>query len=370
MAPFLLKRDVISSTTASHLHGQYYTKSPKPRQSSPLSTVTTMMDQLHGTTMIHNSRDAKEAPRNRPDSPRRRMARAHCLLAPRAYEEIYHEQAYLATYLQQKTQRIESIIQEYSQTQAQLERGAEGKTRRRLRKLLNLLRCKLDEASEQERAIFSRMGELYMELNSRDTWERTRSISTADAAAHSATTRDDAAGRSQAGGADEECGVMPGTPCPSFVSSDGSVASSAALLASPESAFAPVFVLHAGEPDGHHPYAPEYLEPVPEEMEVETNKTPAEAPMEQPEESGQWRQENRSGPEIGILECHYVHDETEQEEEDKGGEDGDEAEEGEKEEEMVEEEEEEERETSSRPSSKDRSHRFSLPVMQFTWPDA
>ncbi|KAM3507525.1 hypothetical protein MY10362_001728 [Beauveria mimosiformis] len=331
-----------------------------------------MMDQLHGTMMIHDSRDTKERPRNRPVSPRRRMARAHCLLAPRAYEEIYHEQAYLATYLQQKTQRIESIIKEYSQTQAQLERGAEGKTRRRLRKLLNLLRCKLDEASEQERAIFSRMGELYMELNSRDTWERTRSISADDAAAHSATTRDDAAGSSQAGVADEECGVMPVTPCPSFVSSDGSVASSAALLASPESAFAPVFVLHAGEPDGHHPYAPEYLEPVPEEMEVETKKKmPAEAPMEQPQESGQGRQENRSGPEIGILEYHYVHDETEEEEDDNGGEDGDEAEEGGKEEETVEEEEEEEeRETSSRPSSKDRSHRFSLPVMQFTWPDA
>ncbi|KAM3458378.1 hypothetical protein MY3296_000584 [Beauveria thailandica] len=333
-----------------------------------------MMDQVHGTMMIHDSLDTKKGPRNRPDSPRRRMARAHCLLAPRAYEEIYHEQAYLAMYLQQKTQRIECIIKEYSETQAQLERGAEGKTRRRLRKLLNLLRCKLDEASEQERAIFSRMGELYMELNSRDTWERTRSISTADAA-HSATTPHDAAGSSQADVADD----MPVTPCPSFVSSDGSVASSAALVASPESAFAPVFVLHAGEPDGHHPrYAPEYLESVPEEMvEVDTKKkeekTPAEAPMEQPEESGQWRRETRSGPEIGILEYHYVHDEPEQEEEDNGGEDGDEAEEGEKEQEEQEQEQEQEeetRETSSRPSSKDRSHRFSLPVMQFTWPDA
>ncbi|KGQ08967.1 hypothetical protein BBAD15_g5691 [Beauveria bassiana D1-5] len=317
-----------------------------------------MMDQVHGTMMIHDSRDTKKAPRNRPDCPRRRMARAHCLLAPRPYEEIYHEQAYLATYLQQKTQRIESIIKEYSETQSQLQRGAEGKTRRRLRKLLNLLRCKLDEASEQERVIFSRMGELYMELNSRDTWERTRSISAADTA-HLATINDDAAGSSQAGVADEECGVMPVTPCPSFVSSDGSVASSAAL-ASPESAFAPVFV-HAGEPDGHHPYAPEYLESVPEEMEFETTKKmPAEAPMEQPEESAQWRQENWSGPEIGILEYHYMHDETEQEEEDKGGQDD------EKEEVVV----EEERETTSRPSSKDRSHRFSLPVMQFTWPDA
>ncbi|KAM3513423.1 hypothetical protein MY11210_002903 [Beauveria gryllotalpidicola] len=328
-----------------------------------------MMDQLHET--IHHSRDTKEAPRDRPDSPRRRMSRAHSLLAPRPYEEIYHEQAYLATYLQQKTQRIESIIKEYSGTQAQLERGAEGKTRRRLRKLLNLLRCKLDEASAQERAIFSRMGELYMELNSRDTWERTRSISADADAAHSTTTQH-AAGSSQAGVADEECGVTPVTPCPSFVSSDGSVASSAAL-ASPEPAFAPVFV-NAGVPDDHHPYAlpaPEYLEPVPEETEVETKKTPA-APMGRPEESGQRRQENRSGPEIGILEYHYVHDETGEEDEDKGGKVGDEEqEEEEKVEAVVEEEaeEEEERETSSRPSSKDRSHRFSLPVMQFTWPD-
>lgn len=118
---------------------------------------------------------APSAPK--PNSPRCRpqaASRAQYLLTPRAYEEIYHEQAYLGTYLQQKTTRMEGLIREYAESEAELSRGAEGKTRRRLRKMLHLLRCKIDETSEQEHAIFSRIGELYMELNSRNTLELVR----------------------------------------------------------------------------------------------------------------------------------------------------------------------------------------------------
>ncbi|KAJ3494837.1 hypothetical protein NLG97_g3818 [Lecanicillium saksenae] len=76
---------------------------------------------------------SKPKPKPKPSSPRRPASRAQCLLTPRPYEEIYHERAYLVAYLQQKTNRIEGLIKDYSETEAQLNNGAEGKTRRRLR---------------------------------------------------------------------------------------------------------------------------------------------------------------------------------------------------------------------------------------------
>jgi hypothetical protein len=47
-----------------------------------------------------------------------------------------------------------------------------GKERRRLKKKLSLLKGKINEAVEQEKAIFVRLGELYVEAQSRETWSQ------------------------------------------------------------------------------------------------------------------------------------------------------------------------------------------------------
>lgn len=278
------------------------------------------------------------------------MSRTHCLLAPRPYEDIYHERAYLSTYLQQKTRRIEGIIKEYSQTQAELQAGAEGQTRRRLRKLLNLLRCKLDEASEQERFIFSRLGELYMELNSRDTWERARKPQP--------WMQENG---SQARPAEEEypsTSVTSVTPCPSFASSDWSVASSA-VPASPVLASDPRFADAAQVHEYRDLYSlprcstSECLETVPEELEsaVKTppaTSEPAEDAESPPKPTPPWQGLNRE-PEFGILEYDYVQYEPLEDDEDRrSADDG----------------------TSGNISLKSLAKRPSLPSMQFFWPDA
>ncbi|KAJ4153566.1 hypothetical protein LMH87_010049 [Akanthomyces muscarius] len=300
----------------------------------------------------HRTQDSKQplqhVPKLLPENPRRRMSRTHCLLAPRPYEDIYHERAYLTTYLQQKTRRIEGLIKEYSQTQAELQAGAEGKTRRRLRKLLNLLRCKLDEASEQERAIFSRLGELYMELNSRDTWERARKPQP--------SIQEDG---SQVGlvGESPTTSVTPVTPCPSFASSDWSVASSAAL-ASPVLAPDPTFADAAQVHEYHDLYtlprclASEYLETVPEELESAVKTPPAlREPTEDdgspPMTPPPWQGLNRE-PEFGTLE--YEYEQYESLENDEGRRSADDG-------------------TSGSLPLKSLAKRPSLPVMQFFWPD-
>lgn len=296
------------------------------------------MPEVSKMEAIHRHKKSKSLPGPGPkqqlEHTRRPSPRAQCLLAPRSYEEIYHERAYLTTYLQQKTRRIEGLVKEYSEAEAQLNAGAEGKARRRLRKLQNLLRCKLDEASEQERAIFSRMGELYMELSSRDTWERSR------------TTQSAASFAGIPGG---ENVVPPVTPCPSFASSEWSVTSS--FLESPVSVsdlrFPDAEVQLCQDDCTLSPsLGSDYLETVLEEAE-KTSKTPTSAKRETADENTpSWHSLNQE-PEVGTLEYDYAY----YEDSDNGETHGSDSE-------------------RCRNVSKIRKNRLSLPVMQFVWPDA
>lgn len=314
----------------------------------------------------HLQTNRSTAPSPPPPAPaRRRTSRAHCLLAPRPYEEIYHEQAYLATHLQQKTQRIEGLIREYSAAQAQLGRGAEGKTRRRLRKLQNLLRCKLDEASEQERAIFCRMGELYLEQTSRDTWERARIAAQQNPEPDVVVVMAEDVGEPDDDEGSGRGAAAPVTPCPSFTSSDCSAASSVRL---------PVPPVYTAEPTPSYAAAPpltrpppprcltsDYLETVPEESDnaarLQSPTTPRRPPPVQEDESllpPPYQECSGEEPEMGTLDYYYVQDDTppSQDDEEAGSGAHDCA------------------EATGRESCKLRPNRFSLPAMQFTWPEA
>ncbi|KAJ6787012.1 hypothetical protein PWT90_08403 [Aphanocladium album] len=299
---------------------------------------------LSQTQSMHPSQESTPPPKTgrnpKASNPHRPVSGAQCLLTPRPYEEIYHERAYLTTNLEQKTKRIDGLIREYSETEAQLNAGAEGKTRRKLRKLLHLLRCKLDEASEQERAIFSRMGELYMELNSRDAWETTR---VKRSSAQPAASRAETAG-------EDHVATTPVTPCPSFASSEWSVASTSALAS-------PVSVSNSSFSDAQfrrcsdasvvpRSVASEYLETVPEEAEAGT-KTPLSVVGEEQRKdvAPSWHPLNQE-PEFGDLQYDYVQYDV-SEDEAHGSEDD-----------------------AVDVTPKARVNRFSLPVMQFSWPDA
>ncbi|KAJ3475605.1 hypothetical protein NLG97_g9399 [Lecanicillium saksenae] len=183
------------------------------------------------------------------------------------------------------------------------------------------------------------MGELYMELNSRDTWERARMMRSS----------------AQAQAAGEDCLTAPVTPCPSFASSEWSVSSSSVLV-SPVSVSDPSFpdVQVRRRVDEHmmsRSLGSEYLETVPEEGEDGIKQQPpAEEGHMKEEDAPLWHPLNQE-PEIGTLEYDYV--QFEGSDDDDGNEDahgsGSEAAEA---------------------APKPRINRFSLPVMQFSWPDA
>ncbi|KHN99788.1 uncharacterized protein MAM_02641 [Metarhizium album ARSEF 1941] len=89
---------------------------------------------------------------------------------PRSYEEIYAEQAYLSITLQAHTAHFCDLIQRYSLTEVESFQGESRKCKRRARRELGLLRGQLVQAAGQEQAIFARLGELFLEARSRETW--------------------------------------------------------------------------------------------------------------------------------------------------------------------------------------------------------
>ncbi|CAM1503090.1 Fc.00g078660.m01.CDS01 [Cosmosporella sp. VM-42] len=94
---------------------------------------------------------------------------ASLIFSPRPYENLYTERAYLTTALQKQSVRTVGLIRHFSSVETHLQ-GLEGKERRKLRKQLSMLKSKLNGAAEQERAIFGRLGEVYVEIQSRETW--------------------------------------------------------------------------------------------------------------------------------------------------------------------------------------------------------
>ncbi|KAH7243507.1 uncharacterized protein BKA55DRAFT_517685 [Fusarium redolens] len=91
------------------------------------------------------------------------------IFSPRPFEDLYIERAYLATILQQQAGRAAELMRQCCAVELQLQNLASDNGRRKLRKQLALLKSKVNQAAEQEKAIFSRLGELYVEIQSRET---------------------------------------------------------------------------------------------------------------------------------------------------------------------------------------------------------
>lgn len=95
---------------------------------------------------------------------------ASLVFSPRPYESMYAERAYLTSSLQLQTSRAADLIRKYSLAEARHQHLEAGKERRRLRKHLRFLRSKIIEAAEQQKTVYSRLGELHVEIQSRETW--------------------------------------------------------------------------------------------------------------------------------------------------------------------------------------------------------
>ncbi|UPK94232.1 hypothetical protein LCI18_005167 [Fusarium solani-melongenae] len=97
-------------------------------------------------------------------------ANSHLIFSPRPYESLYVERAYLTSSLQQHSGRAANLMRQYSIVESQLQGLPRDKGGRKLRKQLGLFKSRINEAFEQERAILSRLTELYMEIQSRESW--------------------------------------------------------------------------------------------------------------------------------------------------------------------------------------------------------
>ncbi|KAM0346638.1 hypothetical protein ACHAPU_005350 [Fusarium lateritium] len=104
------------------------------------------------------------------DSKQQAQVNSSLLFSPRPFESLYIERAYLATSLQQQAGQAAQLMRQHCAVEFQLQNLVGDNGRRKLRKQLSLLKSRINQAAEQERAIFSRLGELYVEIQSRETW--------------------------------------------------------------------------------------------------------------------------------------------------------------------------------------------------------
>ncbi|KAF7555756.1 hypothetical protein G7Z17_g1887 [Cylindrodendrum hubeiense] len=95
---------------------------------------------------------------------------ANLIFSPRPYESMYAERAYLTSSLQIQTSNAADLMRQYSLAEARDKSLEAGKERRQLRKYLRLLRSKIIGTAEQQKTIYSRLGELYVEIQSREAW--------------------------------------------------------------------------------------------------------------------------------------------------------------------------------------------------------
>ncbi|CVL00920.1 uncharacterized protein FMAN_10179 [Fusarium mangiferae] len=103
-------------------------------------------------------------------------ANSRLIFSPRPFEDLYIDRAYLISCLQQQACRATELMTQYGTVEAQLRSLVGDNGRRRLRKQLALLKSKANQAAEQEKAIFSRLGELFVEIRSRETWAKTWTV--------------------------------------------------------------------------------------------------------------------------------------------------------------------------------------------------
>ncbi|KOS20491.1 hypothetical protein ESCO_005362 [Escovopsis weberi] len=140
---------------------------PTPTTTTTTITAIAIADDAAGQPLEHS----KQAARPRPEPLRIGHPFTSQILSPRPYEQIYAEMSYLAGSLHSEALKTAKLIGHYSLIEEALRgEAAVGKHRRRLRKQLSSLKCRIAQASLQEKAIRVRLSELQMEAQSRTTW--------------------------------------------------------------------------------------------------------------------------------------------------------------------------------------------------------
>lgn len=139
-----------------------------PSPPSTVSSVTTPARPISPPTPSPQRQRTNKKKRPHPTSPPQQGA----VLAPRPAQDLLVERAYLVGSLAAQGARAAELIRRLSVAEQVAAEGEGG--RRRLRKRIALLQGKIAAVAEQEKAVIVRLGELYVEMQSRERWARVR----------------------------------------------------------------------------------------------------------------------------------------------------------------------------------------------------
>ncbi|WQF80405.1 hypothetical protein CDEST_05419 [Colletotrichum destructivum] len=96
-------------------------------------------------------------------------------MSPNSFEQLYTEKAYLTASLETQGDKEVSLMRRLSILQEKIDNGLPSDERRRSRKKTALLKSKIMEAAAQKKTILLRLGDIYVALQSRETWVQVQS---------------------------------------------------------------------------------------------------------------------------------------------------------------------------------------------------
>ncbi|KAK1531412.1 hypothetical protein CPAR01_11061 [Colletotrichum paranaense] len=90
--------------------------------------------------------------------------------SPLSFEQLYTEKAYLTASLSTQGEREIDLMRKLSTLQENVDSGLPSDERRKARKKIALLKSKIVDATAQKKVILLRLGDIYVELQSRGAW--------------------------------------------------------------------------------------------------------------------------------------------------------------------------------------------------------
>ncbi|RGP63312.1 hypothetical protein FSPOR_8680 [Fusarium sporotrichioides] len=145
--------------------------SPKSLPGTPYPETPSTSNPFPRKRQRRRSSSSRSRP-SKPDAKQQPQANSRLLFEPRPFENLYTDQAYLTSIFQQQASRASDLMRRYCAVEQQLRNLDGDQGRRKLRKQLSLLKSKMSQAVEQEKIISSRLFDLYVEMQSRETWSQ------------------------------------------------------------------------------------------------------------------------------------------------------------------------------------------------------
>lgn len=144
--------------------------SPPSTVSSVATPARPISPQPPGSNKKKQNKKRQQSPHSAPATPLQQSTP----LAPRPAQDLLVERSYLVDSLASQGARAADLILRLSVAE---QAAAAGEGGRRTRKQIALLKSKIAAAADQEKAVIVRLGELYVEMQSRERWARARSLS-------------------------------------------------------------------------------------------------------------------------------------------------------------------------------------------------